>query len=77
MTNGGLGVAFFAPFDNSRYFFSFTPIQVSPISVRAFFSERGMRALASELVWICLPAIIFAGAVLWSRRTAVPPTWST
>jgi inner membrane protein len=28
MTNGGRGVAFFAPFDNSRYFFPFRPIRV-------------------------------------------------
>lgn len=71
MTNGGLGVAFFAPFDNSRYFFPFTPIAVSPISVRAFFTERGMRVLASELVWVWLPAIAFAGAMLWLRRSEV------
>jgi inner membrane protein len=73
LTNGGLGVAFFAPFDNARYFFPVTPIAVSPISVRAFFTERGIRVLTSELVWIWLPAIAFAGAMLWlrSRESAV------
>src|SRR5262245_6834033 len=30
LTNGGLGVAFFSPFDRSRYFFPWHPIQVSP-----------------------------------------------
>src|SRR5262249_20927721 len=30
MTTGGLGVAFFAPFDNTRYFFPYRPIPVSP-----------------------------------------------
>jgi len=30
MTNGGLGVAFFSPFDHTRYFFPWTPIVVSP-----------------------------------------------
>src|SRR5205807_286289 len=30
-TNGGLGVAFFAPFDDQRYFFPWRPVQVSPI----------------------------------------------
>lgn len=68
LTNGGLGVAFFAPFNNSRYFFPFTPIQVSPISVRAFFSEWGVRVLASELVWVLLPSALLAGATLWLRR---------
>ena len=41
MTNGGLGVAFFAPFNNERYFFSFRPIQVSPIGIKNFFGEAG------------------------------------
>src|SRR6185436_15539798 len=30
MTNGGLGVAYFAPFDNSRYFLPWRPIPVAP-----------------------------------------------
>ena len=29
MTNGGLGVAFFAPLDNARYFLPWRPIPVS------------------------------------------------
>ena len=53
-TNGGLGVAFFAPFSNERYFFTWTPIDVSPIGID-FFSAWGMRVLASELVWVWLP----------------------
>jgi inner membrane protein len=71
LTNGGLGVAFFAPFDDARYFFPFTPIQVSPISVRAFFSERGVRVLTSELVWVWLPSVLFAAVALWLRRRQV------
>jgi inner membrane protein len=71
LTNGGLGVAFFAPLDNARYFFPFTPIQVSPISVRAFFSERGVRVLTSELVWVWLPSVLFAATALWLRRRQV------
>lgn len=67
LTNGGLGVAFFAPFDNTRYFFPFTPIQVSPISVRAFFSEWGARVIKSEVVWIWIPSALFAAAMLWLR----------
>ena len=31
MTDGGLGVGFFIPFSAERYFFPWTPIQVSPI----------------------------------------------
>lgn len=69
MTNGGLGVAFFSPFNNSRYFLPWRPIVVSPISVHRFFSGRGYAVLQSELLWIWLPAILFAGLVLAFRRS--------
>jgi len=59
MTNGGLGVAFFAPFDNTRYFFSWRPIQVSPIGISRFFSWRGVRILSNEALWIWCPALMF------------------
>ena len=68
MTSGGLGVAFFAPFDNARYFFPWRPIRVSPISVSAFFSPTGLRVLRSELQWIWLPATGFAALMLLVRR---------
>ncbi|MBL1320429.1 MAG: metal-dependent hydrolase [Methylophaga sp.] len=32
-TNGGLGIAFFWPFDNTRYFFNYRPVEVSPIGI--------------------------------------------
>jgi inner membrane protein len=40
MTDGGLGVAFFAPFDNHRYFLPWTPIRV-PRSDSDDFSRVG------------------------------------
>jgi len=59
MTNGGLGVAFFSPFDTTRYFLPWQPIQVSPIGISAFFSSAGLRVILSELFWIGIPALIF------------------
>lgn len=56
LTNGGRGVGFFIPFENSRYFFPWQPIQVSPIGASSFF-ERGWPALVSELWWVWLPAV--------------------
>lgn len=58
-TNGGLGVAFFWPFDNERYFLPWRVIRVSPIGIREFFGERGLAVLKSELVYIWLPCLIF------------------
>jgi inner membrane protein len=57
MTNGGLGVAFFAPFDNSRYFFPWRPVLVSPIWVDRFFGERAYLIIVSEFLWIWIPAL--------------------
>ena len=52
MTNDGLGVAFFSPFDNQRYFLPWRPIRVSPISASRFLSPRGLAILQNECVWI-------------------------
>ncbi|GIW55656.1 MAG: hypothetical protein KatS3mg082_2060 [Nitrospiraceae bacterium] len=67
MTNGGLGVAFFAPFDSTRYFLPFRPIEVSPIGLGEFFTAYGWVVLASEIPWVWLPAVLFA-APLWLAR---------
>ncbi len=64
LTNGGLGVAFFAPFDNSRYFFPWRPVQVSPIGVENFFSEWGWRVIKSELFYLALPSLVI-GLMGW------------
>jgi inner membrane protein len=71
MTDGGLGIAFFAPFDNTRYFFPFRPIKVSPIGL-SFFSARGLDVIWSELLWVCIPATMIAGAVLFYRKLRRP-----
>jgi inner membrane protein len=69
-TTGGLGVAFFAPFSNHRYFLPWPVIQVSPIGVAPFFSERGVSVLASELRWIWLPSTLAAGLGFVIRKVA-------
>lgn len=56
MTNGGLGVALYWPFETQRHFFAFRPIEVSPIGVDAFFTQRGLHVIYSELIWVLLPA---------------------
>jgi inner membrane protein len=75
MTDGGLGVAFFSPFDVTRYFFPVRPVLVSPIGVSEFFSGYGVRVLMSEAVWICLPAcaaflLLRAVRQIWSATSA-------
>jgi len=71
MTNGGLGVAFFSPLSDERFFLPFRPIEVSPLSPRRLLSVRGLAVMASEFVWVVLPSLLIAAwAVIRSRRHA-------
>ena len=65
-TNGGLGIALLAPFDDTRYFAPWQPIQVSPLG-RAFFSRWGLRVLVSEAVWVWAPLALLVGGAVWWR----------
>jgi inner membrane protein len=68
LTNGGLGIALFAPFDNSRYFFPVRPIEVSPIGIKSFLRDGGLAVLASEVPWVWLPSLLLAAAAIgWKR----------
>ena len=55
MTNGGRGIALLSPFSNQRYFLPWTPIEVSPLTVRGFLSQRGLTVMQSEILWIWMP----------------------
>ena len=68
MTDGGLGIAFFAPFDTTRYFLPWRPVRVSPISIKAFFSAWGPQVLGTELVFIWLPTTLLCAAARACRR---------
>jgi inner membrane protein len=68
LTNGGLGVAFLAPFSDARYFFPARPIELSPIGVGSFLSERGVVVIGSELLRVWLPSSLVVAAVLIFRR---------
>lgn len=71
MTDGGLGVAFFAPFHNDRYFAPFRPIVVSPLEPHKFFSRRALGILRSEFIWVGLPSLGLAVlAQMWRSATS-------
>jgi inner membrane protein len=71
LTNGGSGVAFFAPFDQTRYFFPWRPIEVSPLGL-GFFSPRGLEVIKSEFVWVWIPAALLV-ALAWAYRKLARP----
>ncbi len=67
MTDGGYGVAFFAPFDRTRYFLPWRPLHVSPIGIRGFLSPRGLSITLSELLYIWLPLSIVVVCMRFAR----------
>jgi inner membrane protein len=63
MTNAGRGSMLLWPLTGERFFLPFRPIEVSPIGIERFFTERGLTAFLSELRWVWLPcflAVVFA-----------------
>ena len=70
LTNGGLGVAFFSPFSNKRYFFPIHPIEVSTLNIKYFFMEQGLSVIKSELKWVwSVSTVIFVAGLVWKRNT--------
>jgi inner membrane protein len=72
LTNGGLGVAFFAPFSGERYFFPWRPIEVSPIGLGSFLSSRGAMVILNEMKWIWAPSALIVVSAWLLRRKLSP-----
>lgn len=62
LTDGGLGIAFFAPVDHTRYFLPVDPIPVSPITANPF-DPWVWRVLAVEVLLLWPWALL-----LWTAR---------
>jgi inner membrane protein len=58
-TDGGLGIAFLSPFDQTRYFAPWQPIPVSNFGLTSMFDHYGAHVLWTEikLVWAPLAAL--------------------
>lgn len=56
LTDGGLGVALWAPWSSERMFFPARPIEVASLRPERMFSGQGLAVLASEFRWVWLPA---------------------
>lgn len=57
LTNGGMGVALWWPWERTRHFFAWSPVEVSPIGIGNFIGPRGIAVLLSEILWIWLPLL--------------------
>ena len=70
MTDKGMGVGFFIPFDNTRYFMPWRPINAFPMRISRFFSHAGIEVLAMEIIWIWVPVALGVLLVRWLRKPA-------
>ena len=70
-TNGGLGIALLSPFHNTRYFFPWTPLIVSPLGVKGLLSNWGLMVIISEILWIWLPSLLIVVISILARIMAV------
>lgn len=68
LTDDGLGVAFFSPFSNQRFFFPWRPIPASPIGLLEIFSPSGQQVLAAELLLVWLPSLLLIAGAATARR---------
>jgi len=66
-TNGGLGIAFFWPWSDERYFLRYRVIEVSPIGLSHFFSRSGIKVILSELRWVWLPCVLLGLGLAFVR----------
>ena len=67
-TDGGLGIAFIAPFDNTRYFMPWHPLVVPNFGIASLFSARGAQVLISEILWVWCPLLFVAISVVLVRN---------
>ena len=70
-TDAGLGIGLLLPFDDARIFWPWRPIATSPLSVGAFFSERGLAILTNEALFVGFPTLVFLLVVAVLRRARV------
>jgi inner membrane protein len=68
ITDKGLGVGFFIPFDNTRYHMPWRPVYASPMRIGRFFSQAGLRVLYNEIIWIWIPMITMYAMIAFYRR---------
>ena len=69
LTSGGLGVAFFSPFSNARYFFPFRPVKVCHIGVSDLFNGRLFIIFRSEFLWLWVPSLLAIAASVLFRKS--------
>lgn len=71
LTTGGSGIAFLWPWSEARYFAPVQVIEVSPIGLRRFLSQRGVDVILSELAWVWSTCALAALLLRLAQRVAL------
>ena len=76
LTNGGIAIPLYWPMSETRFFSPWRPVEVSPIALKRFFSERGTAVIWSEIkvLWIPLMSValvFFAWRNWFARKSAL------
>jgi inner membrane protein len=75
LTEGGKGIMILWPFEDARFKFFAHPIEASPVGLKAFESGIIWQVLASEALWLLLPAMFVAFFARFALKT-LPPSES-
>lgn len=67
-SDAGLGVGFFIPFDDTRFFAPWRPLATSPLSISAFINGPAARILMNEFYWVGIPLAGLFGGLYLIRR---------
>jgi inner membrane protein len=75
-TAGGVGVALFMPFSETRWVCLWQPIQVAPLPTSPAHAWLFLRSLWIEAFWIGLPAVLLAAVARLRRQIGLVPSLS-
>jgi inner membrane protein len=73
MTDKGLGVGFFIPFDNTRYYMFWRPVYAAPMKIEKLLGPAGLELLIEEIIWIWTPVIVVDFAIKLYRKKMRSP----
>ncbi len=55
LTDAGLGVGFFIPFTQERYFFPWRPVMTASLNPATFWSPKNLEILFNEIAYVWMP----------------------
>lgn len=72
LTRGGKGIMIFWPVEDARYKFLATPIEASPVGLKAFETGVIWQVLLSELLWLLVPSALVVYFARLGMKSAAP-----